>query len=79
MLRGTFRRLEHHHWFERNAEETGTVMRDEFIWVSPLGPLGIGADFLFLRRYLRNLLRDRNEILRRTAESDEWRKYLPES
>ena len=35
----------------------------------PLGPLGMLADWLFLRRYLTTLLLERNAYLKREAES----------
>jgi ligand-binding SRPBCC domain-containing protein len=74
MLRGVFRRMEHHHYFEQSLE--GTVMRDVFSYESPLGILGRMADFLFLGRYLRSLLIERNRIIKATAESDAWVQYI---
>jgi ligand-binding SRPBCC domain-containing protein len=75
MLRGAFRSMEHHHYFE--PSNGGTVMRDVFNFVSPLGPLGRVADFLFLERYMRRFLIERNRAIKATAESDDWRRYLP--
>lgn len=75
MLRGAFRRMEHHHWFEPAAG--GTVMRDVFSYGSPLGILGRLADLLLLERYMRSFLIGRNRVLKATAESDAWRRYLP--
>ena len=74
MLRGTFRRMKHHHYFERSLE--GTVMRDLFSYESPLGILGRIAEFLFLDRYMRSLLIERNRIIKATAESDAWVQYI---
>lgn len=75
MVRGAFARFDHDHWF---AEADGvTTMRDVFDYTSPLGPLGRLADVLFLAAYLRRFLAERNAILRRVAESDEWRALLP--
>jgi ligand-binding SRPBCC domain-containing protein len=74
MLRGVFRRMEHHHYFEQSLE--GTVMRDVFSYESPLGILGRMADFLFLSRYMRSLLIERNRIIKATAESDAWVQYI---
>ena len=48
MLRGGFRSMEHHHYFEQSGN--GTTMRDVFSFQSPLGILGRIADFLFLTR-----------------------------
>jgi ligand-binding SRPBCC domain-containing protein len=74
MLRGAFRRMEHHHYFERSLE--GTVMRDSFSYESPLGILGRIADFLFLDCHIRSLLIERNRIIKATAESDAWIQYV---
>lgn len=73
MLRGAFRRMKHHHYFERSSE--GTVMRDLFSYESPLGILGRIAEFLFLDRYMRSLLVERNRVIKAAAESDTWTKY----
>ena len=73
MLRGAFRRMEHHHDFESSSG--ATIMRDVFTYESPLGILGRLADFLFLERYMRSFLIERNRIIKSTAESDAWREF----
>lgn len=77
MLRGAFRRMEHHHSFE--TAPGGTMMRDVFTYESPLGILGKIADILFLEHYMRSFLLERNRILKAAAESDSWRQYLPDT
>lgn len=67
MVRGAFRRFRHEHQFL--AVDGGTEMVDIFDYTSPLGPLGLLADRLFLREYMSRLLRDRNAYLKRVAES----------
>ena len=74
MLRGAFRRMEHHHYFESSAD--GTIMRDVFTYESPLGVLGRIADFLFLERYMRSFLIERNRVIKAAAESDAWNQYI---
>ena len=74
MLRGVFRRMEHHHYFEQSA--SGTTMRDVFSFQSPLGILGRTADFIFLTRYLRSFLVERHRAIKAAAESDDWNQYL---
>jgi ligand-binding SRPBCC domain-containing protein len=74
MLRGAFQRMEHHHHFA--AESGGTLMRDVFSFQSPLGILGRIADFVFLKRYMRNFLIERNRVIKTAAESDEWRQFI---
>jgi ligand-binding SRPBCC domain-containing protein len=77
MVRGAFARFDHDHFFE-SAEGGGTTMRDVFDFDVPGGPLGRLAAALFLSRYMRRFLAERNEVIRRVAESEpEWRRYLP--
>jgi ligand-binding SRPBCC domain-containing protein len=75
MVAGAFRRLDHDHWFVADGQG-GTVMRDVFDFDAPLGFLGRIAEALFLTEYMRRLLSERNFIVKRVAESDEWRQYL---
>jgi ligand-binding SRPBCC domain-containing protein len=75
MVRGAFRRFDHDHFFAPCPE--GTRMGDVFDYTSPLGILGRAADALFLERYLRSFLAERNRVLKEAAESQEWRDYLP--
>ena len=75
MLRGPFRFLQHDHLFRELEAET--EMRDVFRFAAPLGVLGLIAERLVLRRYMRGLLRERNDLIRRFAESSAWRDYLP--
>jgi ligand-binding SRPBCC domain-containing protein len=66
MQRGPFRHWRHTHLFiERNG---GTLMVDDVEFASPLGPLGIAVDALVLRRYMRELLRQRNANIKAIAE-----------
>jgi ligand-binding SRPBCC domain-containing protein len=75
-VRGPFARLDHDHEFEDDGAG-GTLMRDVFDYAAPLGLLGRIAERLFLTRHLRHFLDARNAELKRIAESDEWRRYLP--
>lgn len=68
MVSGAFRRFEHDHWFERLSARH-TRMRDVFDYASPLGWLGRIADGLFLERYLRSLLAERNGVIKQLAEA----------
>lgn len=74
MVRGAFRSMEHHHYFEPSA--TGTTTRDVFTFESPLGILGHVANFLFLTRYMRAFLAKRNRVIKAIAESDDWKKCI---
>jgi ligand-binding SRPBCC domain-containing protein len=75
MVAGAFRRFDHDHWFV--AEGDATVVRDVFDFEAPFGPLGRIAEGILLVRYMRRLLADRNAVVKRVAESHEWRAYLP--
>ena len=74
MLRGAFCSMEHHHYFELSG--SGTTMRNVFSFQSPLGILGRIADFLFLTRYMKSFLIERNRVIKTTAESDGWMQYI---
>lgn len=76
MVRGIFRSMTHDHYFRQLAAGQ-TEMRDVFTFAAPLPPLGLIAEAMFLDRYMRRLLRERNEVIRQVAESDEWRRYIP--
>ena len=52
-------------------------MLDTFTYRSPFGHLGRLADALFLKRYMRNLLEKRNEVVKEYAETDKWRDVIP--
>lgn len=66
--------MHHEHRFEN--VENGTLMIDEFEFISPLGFLGRVADILFVKTYLKNLLVRRNRIIKNFAETTEWQKLL---
>ena len=69
MVRGAFRRFDHDHYFERIG--SATRMTDAFDYDSPLGPLGRVADVVFLARYMRRFLEERNAVIKHAAESAE--------
>jgi ligand-binding SRPBCC domain-containing protein len=75
MVSGIFRSMQHDHYF-RTLEGGGTEMRDIFCFAAPLGVLGRVAEVLLLRRYMAALLHERNEVVKRVAESEDWRRYL---
>ena len=64
------------HLFKR-LESGGTEMKDVFSIGAPLPLLGPLAEALFLRCYILALLRERNAVIQRVAESSEWERYLP--
>jgi hypothetical protein len=76
MERGIFRSMQADHLFRALSDES-TEMRDVFRIAAPLPVLGPLAEMLFLRRYMLALLRERNDVIKRVAESEEWKHYLP--
>jgi ligand-binding SRPBCC domain-containing protein len=74
MVEGAFKQMKHDHLFE--DREGGTVMTDRFEFKSPFGFIGALVDRLFLESYMRGFIGKRNIILKETAESDAWHKYL---
>ncbi len=78
MIEGAFRSMQHDHFFKELAPGK-TEMRDRFIFMAPLPILGLIAEKLVLRRYMRNLIAHRNELLKQVAESEQWRALLPDS
>ena len=52
-------------------------MKNIFSIAAPLPLLGPIAEVLFLRRYMLALVRERNAVIKRVAESSAWEQYLP--
>lgn len=76
MIRGPFRFMQHDHFF-RTLSQQRTEMKDVFCFAAPVPVLGRIIEIAVLRRYMRRLLRERNAVLQRIAESSEWLRYLP--
>ena len=73
MTAGVFEHFEHDHHFA--VMDDGTRMRDEIRFSAPGGILGRLAE-TFVRRHLIAFLEERNAMIKRVAESQEWRRYL---
>ncbi|GAB3928651.1 SRPBCC family protein [Mucilaginibacter myungsuensis] len=67
-IKGPFKKLKHRHIFQYIKPEQ-TLMIDEFEFASPLGILGRLADTLVLKKYLTDLLINRNKIIKNKAEN----------
>lgn len=73
---GLFRHFGHDYTFQaRGTAET--VMVDDFFFESPFGFAGAAFDELILRRRMRAVAAFRASYLKRVAESEAWRNYLP--
>jgi len=76
MVTGAFKSFNHQHIFKYSNGIT--LMTDIFDYTSPLGILGKAADYLFLEKYMRKLLINRNAIVKQYVEDPElYKKVLP--
>lgn len=74
MKKGVFKRFTHQHSFE---EANGiTIMKDVFDYEVPFGSVGKIFNKLFLKKYMTNLLVERNKTIKLYAELGRWEKYL---
>jgi ligand-binding SRPBCC domain-containing protein len=76
MIQGAFRFMKHDHYF-RSVSPEATEMKSVFCFAAPIPVLGRLVEVAILRRYMRGLLRERNAVVKETAESSKWRDYLP--
>lgn len=76
MVSGAFKSFRHAHYF--SAAGNKTIIKDQFIFSTPLGWLGHLVNFLFLTGYMRRLLEERNAVIKDYAESGKWRALLPD-
>jgi ligand-binding SRPBCC domain-containing protein len=74
MIAGPFRHFEHDHHFA--PMDDGTRMRDEIRFSANGGLLRQLAARMFLRKRLKAFLIERNAMIKRLAESEDWHKYL---
>jgi ligand-binding SRPBCC domain-containing protein len=73
-LKGDFKSIRHEHIFK--ACDNGTIMIDQFNYELPYGRIGRMVNHLFMQRYLKKLLLERNEIVKTTAETGRWKNFL---
>jgi ligand-binding SRPBCC domain-containing protein len=74
MLKGAFKSFRHEHHFK--AISSGTLMTDLFDFEAPLGILGQLVNSIFLTKYMKQLLQERNKTIQEIAESDQWKDIL---
>jgi len=74
MQKGVFSYMEHTHSFVQS--DGITTMNDRFEFKAPCGLLGRLAETLFLKKYMRNLLSERNRTIKQIAESEDWKRLL---
>ncbi len=74
MVSGAFKTFYHEHFF--SYENGETILKDVMEFTSPLGILGKLVNFLFLEKYMKGFLIDRNNTIKEFAESDKWKEIL---
>lgn len=67
MTKGPFRYLQHIHIFRQ--EDGGTLMTDLFYFAAPYGILGRMVTAIYLKPYMKRLLRQRNSLIKAKAEA----------
>lgn len=75
MVKGAFKSFRHEHNFSQKNETV--IIKDIFEYQSPLGATGRFVDFLFLKNYMKHFLVERNQMIKKYAESDLWKSVLP--
>jgi ligand-binding SRPBCC domain-containing protein len=73
MTKGAFESMRHEHFFERAKDET--LMKDKFVYRVPFSIFGAAFNVLILEKYMKQLLQNRNQTIKRIAESGEWKKF----
>lgn len=68
MVKGVFHSFTHTHEFVK--KEKGTVMKDRFVYRTPLGLLGTIADKVFLEKYMKRFIVNRANVLKKIAENN---------
>ena len=66
MVRGAFKNFKHEHRF--STVDGKTLMKDVFVFESPMGILGRLFNRLVLTRYMERLLIQRNKVIKDAAE-----------
>jgi len=67
MVEGAFKRFRHEHHFI--FHQGRTLMKDIFVFESPLGIFGRFFNWLVLTKYMTRLLEERNRVIKETAET----------
>lgn len=71
---GDFRMMKHEHYFK--PCDNGTILIDLFHFESPYGILGQWFNQLWLTRYLKKLIEQRNNFIKQYAESGKGSRLL---
>lgn len=72
--KGDFKMLKHEHHFK--PCENGTIMIDLIHFETPYGNIGKWFNTLYLTKYVRKLIEQRNKTIKEFAETEKWKKLL---
>ncbi len=75
-INGVFKFMIHEHKF--NEIDNKVIMIDIFEFESPFGILGKFFNKIILTNYLKKLLSDRNQLIKKYAETEKWKVVLNE-
>ncbi len=76
MTRGRFRFFQHEHHFAEISSHT--LLQDKVRFSLPLGFVGVLVAKYVMVPYIASLIHKRFFLLKRLAEGDGWKRYLPE-
>jgi ligand-binding SRPBCC domain-containing protein len=73
-VEGDFSSMKHQHFFK--PIDNGTIMIDIFQFESPYHFAGKVFNALYLTKYMKSLLENRNKMIKEVAEGNRWKNYL---
>ncbi|MDP4263709.1 MAG: SRPBCC family protein [Bacteroidota bacterium] len=71
---GDFKMMKHEHHFK--PCDNGTIMIDLIRFEIPYGKIGKWFNALYLTRYMKHLVEQRNKTIKDFAETEKWKKLL---
>jgi ligand-binding SRPBCC domain-containing protein len=73
-VEGDFKMMKHEHYFK--PVDNGTIIIDQFHFKTTKGWIGNLFSQVYLEKYLTRLLIERNNIIKKIAESNQWKQFL---
>ena len=73
-IAGDFKNYRHEHHFKQ--VKNGTIVIDFFHFETPYGKAGQVFNKIYLKRYITNLIEQRNHVIKEYAESEKWKFIL---
>jgi ligand-binding SRPBCC domain-containing protein len=73
-VQGDFKMMKHEHHFK--PCDNGTILINLLHFESPYGMLGQWFNSLYLTRYMKKLLEQRNKAIKEFAETGKWKRLL---